>query len=152
MGPGPFGLWDQGYLIPRSYTATKQNRAFLAAGPSIWNGLPLELRSLPRDLWSSFYSLLKTFLFARRACIRVHWCFSYCSGSSVRSDLNGKSEQSRSSERRHHNHDHDTQDSPTHAAQTAKRQKHRYCRSHRRFRQSDASSGTNSNWVHGILY
>jgi len=32
-------------LIPRSYTATKQNRAFSAAGPSIWNGLPLELRS-----------------------------------------------------------------------------------------------------------
>src|SRR6218665_1506086 len=45
------------YLIPRSYTATKQNRAFSAAGPSIWNGLPLELRSLPRDFSSSFYSL-----------------------------------------------------------------------------------------------
>lgn len=53
------------YLIPRSYTATKQNRAFSAAGPSIWNGLPFELRSLPRDFSSSFYSLLKTFLFAR---------------------------------------------------------------------------------------
>ena len=53
------------YLIPRSYTATKQNRAFSAAGLSIWNGLPLELRSLPRDFSSSFYSLLKTFLFAR---------------------------------------------------------------------------------------
>ena len=37
------------YLIPRSYTATKQYRSFLAAGPSIWNGLPLKLRSLPRD-------------------------------------------------------------------------------------------------------
>src|SRR6218665_2522993 len=53
------------YLIPRPYTATKQNRAFSADGPSIWNGLPLELRSLPRDFSSSFYSLLKTFLFAR---------------------------------------------------------------------------------------
>src|SRR6218665_922746 len=53
------------YLIPHSYTATKQNRAFLAAGPSIRNGLPLELRSLPCDFSSSFYSLLKTFLFAR---------------------------------------------------------------------------------------
>src|SRR6218665_7605 len=53
------------YLIPRSYTAIKQNRAFSAAGPSIWNGLPFELRSLPRDFSSSFYSLLKTFLFAR---------------------------------------------------------------------------------------
>src|SRR6218665_3240487 len=35
------------------------------SGPSIWNGLPLELRSLPRDFSSSFYSLLKTFHFAR---------------------------------------------------------------------------------------
>src|SRR6218665_1743568 len=52
------------YLISRSYTATKQNRAFSEAGPSIWNGLPLELRSLPRDFSSSFYSLLKTFRFA----------------------------------------------------------------------------------------
>src|SRR6218665_3520783 len=46
------------YLIPRSYTAIKQNRAVSAAGPSIWNGLPFELRSLPRDFSSSFYSLL----------------------------------------------------------------------------------------------
>ena len=54
------------YLIPRSYTAAKQNRAFSAAGHSIWNGLPVELRSLPRDFSSSFHSLLiKTFLFAR---------------------------------------------------------------------------------------
>src|SRR6218665_3046332 len=53
------------YLIPRSYTAIKQNRAYSAAGPSIWNGLPFKLRSLPREFSSSFYSLLKTFLFAR---------------------------------------------------------------------------------------
>src|SRR6218665_324189 len=53
------------YFIPRSYTAAKQNRAFSAAGPSIWNGLPFELRSLPRDFSSSFYGLLKTFLLAR---------------------------------------------------------------------------------------
>src|SRR6218665_799826 len=45
------------YLIPRSYTTTKQYRAFSAAGPSIWNGLPFELRSLPRGFSSSFYSL-----------------------------------------------------------------------------------------------
>ena len=49
--------------ISRSDTATKRNRDFSAAGPSIRNGLPLELRSLPRDFSSSFYSLLKTFLF-----------------------------------------------------------------------------------------
>ena len=49
------GLASRGdYLIPRSYTATKQNRAFSAAGPSIWNGLPFELRSLPHDFSSSF--------------------------------------------------------------------------------------------------
>src|SRR6218665_1815333 len=53
------------YLIPRSYTATKQNRAFSAAGPSIWNGLPFELLSLTRDFSIPFYSRLKTFLFAR---------------------------------------------------------------------------------------
>src|SRR6218665_986001 len=52
------------YLIPRSYTATKQKRAFSAAGPSVRNGLPLKLRSLPCDFSSSFYRLLKTFLFA----------------------------------------------------------------------------------------
>src|SRR6218665_1751736 len=53
------------YLIRRSYMATKQNRAFSAAGPSIWTGRPFELHSPPRDISSSFYSLLKTFLFAR---------------------------------------------------------------------------------------
>src|SRR6218665_432583 len=52
-------------LIPRSYTAIKQNRAFSVAGPSIWDGLPFELHSLPRDFSSSFFSLRKTFLFAR---------------------------------------------------------------------------------------
>ena len=52
-------------MIPCSYTATKQNGAFLAADPSIWNGLPLKFHSLPHDFSKSFYSLLKTFLFAR---------------------------------------------------------------------------------------
>src|SRR6218665_1641178 len=36
---------------------------------SIWNGLPFELLSLPRDFSSSFYSLLKTFLF----CPGLSW-------------------------------------------------------------------------------
>src|SRR6218665_1648964 len=48
------------YLIPRSYTATKQNRALSVAGPTIWNGLPFELHSLLRYFLSSFYGLLKT--------------------------------------------------------------------------------------------
>src|SRR6218665_2949635 len=53
------------YLISRSYTAIKQNRAFSVAGPSIWNGLPFELHSLPHNFSSPFYSLLKPFLFAQ---------------------------------------------------------------------------------------
>jgi len=40
-------------------------RAFSIVGPSIWNGLPSELRSLPRDLSNSFYKLIKTLLFGR---------------------------------------------------------------------------------------
>jgi|SRR6218665_981898 len=31
----------------------------------IWNSLPTEIRSLPRDLSSSFYKLFKNFIFAR---------------------------------------------------------------------------------------
>ena len=52
------------FLVPRAHTATRQKRAFSIVGPSVWNGLPSELRSLPRDLSSSFYKLLKTLLFA----------------------------------------------------------------------------------------
>src|SRR6218665_1272980 len=47
-------------LVPRARTATRQKRAFSIVGPSVWNDLPSELRSLPRDLSSSFYKLLKT--------------------------------------------------------------------------------------------
>src|SRR6218665_2512382 len=53
------------YIIPRARTATRQKRAFSIVGPSVWNDLPSELRSLPRDLSSSFYKLLKTLLFGR---------------------------------------------------------------------------------------
>src|SRR6218665_835223 len=53
------------FLVPRARTATRQKRAFLIVGPSFWNDLPSELRSLPRDLSSSFYKLLKTLLFGR---------------------------------------------------------------------------------------
>src|SRR6218665_1761069 len=40
-------------------------KAFSIVGPSVWNSLPSEIRSLPRDLSSSFYKLLKTFIFDR---------------------------------------------------------------------------------------
>jgi len=35
------------------------------AKASLWNSLSPEIRSLPRDLSTSFYKLLKTFIFAR---------------------------------------------------------------------------------------
>src|SRR6218665_1487281 len=53
------------FLVPRARTATRQKRAFSIVGPSVWNDLPSELRSLPRELSSSFYKLLKTLLFGR---------------------------------------------------------------------------------------
>src|SRR6218665_3403926 len=55
--------WD--FLVPRARTATIQKMAFSIVGPSVWNGLPSDLRSLPRDISSSFYKLLKTLLFGR---------------------------------------------------------------------------------------
>src|SRR6218665_3343066 len=45
--------------------AIKQHRAFSIVGPFVWNSLPSEIRFLTRDLSSSFYKLLKTFIFAR---------------------------------------------------------------------------------------
>ena len=53
------------FLVLHARTATRQKRAFSIVGPSVWNGLPSELRSLPRDLSSSFYKLHKTLLFGR---------------------------------------------------------------------------------------
>ena len=53
------------FLVPRARTATRQKRAFSIVGPSVCNDLPSELRSLPQDLSSSFYKLLKTLLFGR---------------------------------------------------------------------------------------
>ena len=58
--------WDPPHPHPKcARTATRQNRAFSIVGPSVWNGLPSDLRSLPRDVSSSFYKLLKTLLFGR---------------------------------------------------------------------------------------
>jgi len=51
-------------VVPHARTAIKQHRAFSIVGPSVWNSLPSEIHSLPRDLFSSFYKLLKTFIFA----------------------------------------------------------------------------------------
>src|SRR6218665_86470 len=38
---------------------------FSVVGPSVWNGLPLSQRLLPRILSDTFYSSLKTLLFNR---------------------------------------------------------------------------------------
>src|SRR6218665_2445687 len=47
------------YLIPRFYTAIKQNRALSAAGPSIWNDLSFELRvTFIIALTLTYFSLL----------------------------------------------------------------------------------------------
>src|SRR6218665_633373 len=35
-------------LVPFARTSAKQSRAFSVVGPSIWNGLPSQLRTLPR--------------------------------------------------------------------------------------------------------
>ena len=52
-------------LVPFARTSTMQNRAFSVGGPSTWNGLPLELRLVPRTFSPTFFSHLKTVLFGR---------------------------------------------------------------------------------------
>src|SRR6218665_1676932 len=51
------------FVVPRCRTTTRQKRAFSIVDPSVWNSLPSDLRSQPRDLSSSFYKLIKTLLF-----------------------------------------------------------------------------------------
>src|SRR6218665_293528 len=41
-------------LVPRAKTATRQRRAFSIVGHSTWNGLPLEIRFLPKNHESAF--------------------------------------------------------------------------------------------------
>src|SRR6218665_2036722 len=50
-------------FVPFARTSTTQARAFSVVGPSVWNGLPLSQRLLPRILSDTFYSSLKTLLF-----------------------------------------------------------------------------------------
>src|SRR6218665_74581 len=57
---------DQGLLrVPFARTSARQKRAFAVVGPSIWNGLPFSIRSLPRTLSQTFLSQLKAVLFGR---------------------------------------------------------------------------------------
>src|SRR6218665_3606327 len=49
------------FLVPRARLAIMQRRAFSVVGPSAWNDLPFELRSLLMAHPSKFYISLKSF-------------------------------------------------------------------------------------------
>ena len=53
------------YLTYRLLFQLHVTRAFSAVGPSVWNGLPLAQRLLPRVHYDTFYSSLQTVLFSR---------------------------------------------------------------------------------------
>src|SRR6218665_1784958 len=52
-------------LVPRARLAIMQRRDFSVVGPSAWNDLPVELRSLLMTSPSKFYISLKSFFFGR---------------------------------------------------------------------------------------
>src|SRR6218665_2842373 len=57
---------DQGLLhVLFARTYARQKRAFAVVGHSIWNGLPLSIRSLLSTLSQTFLSHLKAVLFGR---------------------------------------------------------------------------------------
>src|SRR6218665_3726263 len=59
---------ERGYslsLLPVHCTSTRQTPASSVPGPSVWNGLPLALRLLPRVHYDAFNSCLKIALFSR---------------------------------------------------------------------------------------
>src|SRR6218665_412213 len=51
-------------LVLFARTSTKQSRAFSAVGPSIWNGLPSQLRIFPRALSPAFFLNLRPLFLA----------------------------------------------------------------------------------------
>src|SRR6218665_62220 len=53
------------FLVPRARLAIMQRRAFSIVGPSAWNDLPFELRSVLMAHPSKFYISLKSFFFVR---------------------------------------------------------------------------------------
>ena len=53
------------FLVPRARLDIMQRRAFSVVGPSAWNELPFELRSLLMAHPSKFYISLKSFFFVR---------------------------------------------------------------------------------------
>src|SRR6218665_579443 len=62
----PLRSADQGLLrVPCPRTSASQKLAFAVVVPSLWNGLPLSIRLLPRTLSQTFPSQLKAVLFGR---------------------------------------------------------------------------------------
>src|SRR5688572_13554464 len=51
-------LLGENSIVPHARSSIRQHRAFSMVGPSIWNGLPLEIRLLPRDSAIAFNKLL----------------------------------------------------------------------------------------------
>ena len=52
-------------LVPRARLAIRQRRAFSVVGPTVWNDLPVTLRSLLVVHPAGFYKSLKSFFFGR---------------------------------------------------------------------------------------
>ena len=69
-------------LVPSVKLSTVGGRAFLAAGPTIWNSLPDNVISAPS--LSTFHQRLKTFLFQASLCLQcfdaVGWVAGRASG------------------------------------------------------------------------
>lgn len=62
-------------IVPRSRLKKRGDRAFAAAGPKLWNSLPLYIRLAPSV--SIFKSSLKTFLFS--LAFHAYWLwYDYC--------------------------------------------------------------------------
>ena len=59
---------DNGVLlgVPRARTSTYGDRAFSVAAPSLWNNLPLTIRSCASE--TQFRPLLKTYLYREHFC------------------------------------------------------------------------------------
>src|SRR6218665_3718716 len=71
------------YLIPRSYTATKQNRAFSAAGPSIWNGLSSDMKGCT-SANKRIAQALRNLLCGARPYVSIGWLWAWgCLGGSL---------------------------------------------------------------------
>jgi len=65
LAPPSGSPWVHSILYTAAFQTLDAKRAFAVVGPSIWNDLPLSIRSLPRNRAQPFLSQLKVVLFAR---------------------------------------------------------------------------------------